>query len=148
MEDSVIEAMLELYHDQMLPLISEHELVALREHYNVASEAELPTLYNVGDKVRVRQGVTNINHPDMPLGGWAGTVARIYSNGLYLVRWSLETLERVRSVYRTRSKREGKKLEEYRFWGHVLEPDLGGPLYIEQPTNTATVVEETAITHE
>jgi uncharacterized protein YodC (DUF2158 family) len=137
MEDSVIEAMLELYHEQMCPLVSEHELAALREHYHVASEAKLPTLFNVGDKVRVKQGGTDIDHPDMPLGGSAGTIARVYSSGLYLVRWSPETLENANPVYRTRSKREGKKLEEYRFWEHDLEPDLGGPLVIEQPMNTA-----------
>jgi len=50
MEDSVIEAMRELYHDQMLPLVSEHELAALREHYHVVSEAKLPTLFDVGDE--------------------------------------------------------------------------------------------------
>jgi hypothetical protein len=141
MDDSVIEAVVELYNEQMLPLVSEHELAALREHYHVVSEAKLPTLFNVGDRVRVRQGVTDVDHPDMPLGGWAGSIARVYRNGLYLVRWSPETLENAPPSYRTRSKREGKKCEEYRFWERDLEPDSGGPLCIEQPTNTAAEVE-------
>jgi hypothetical protein len=136
MEDSVVEAMLELYHEQMCPLVSEHELAALREHYQVASTVKSPTLFNVGDKVRARQGVTGTDHPDLPLGGWAGTITRVYSNGLYLVRWSPETLENAHPVYRTRCKQDGKKLEEYRFREHDLEPDLGGPLCIEQPTNS------------
>ncbi len=142
MEDSVIEAMREVYYDQMCPLVSERELTALRGHYNVASEPKLLTRFKVGDHVRVRQGVTDIDHPDMPLGGWTGAIARVYSNGLYLVRWSPETLANAHPVYRTRSKREGTKLEECRFRERDLEPDLGGPLCIEQPTNTATEVEE------
>lgn len=142
MKDSVIQALLELYHEQMLPFVSEHELTALREHYHVVSEAKSPTLFNVGDKVRVRQGVTDVDDPDMPLGGWAGTIARVYSNGLYLVRWSPETLENAHPVYRTHSKRQGKKSEEYRFWEHDLEPHVGGPLCIEQPTKIVTEIEK------
>jgi len=142
MKDSVIEAMRELYHEQMLPLVSEHELAALREHYHVVSEAKVPTLFNVGDKVRVRQGVTDIDDPDMPLGGWAGTITRVYSNGLYLVRWSPETLENAHPVDRTHPKRKGKKLEEYRFWERDLEPDPGGPLCMEQPRKIDSEIEK------
>ena len=125
MEDGVIEAIREVYYDQMCPLISEHELAALREHYNVVSEPKLPIRFKVGDHVRVRQGVTDVDYPDMSLGGWAGTVARIYSNGLYLVRWSQETLENAPAVYRQRCKRDGKTFDRYRFRENVLESDPG-----------------------
>lgn len=141
-EDRAIEAMRELYHEQMLPLVSENELATLREHYHVVSEPELPTLFNVGDKVRVRQGITDVDDPDMPLGGWAGTIARVYSNGLYLVRWSPETLENAHPVYHARSKREGKNSEKYRFWERDLEPDPGGPLCMEQPTKIDSEIEK------
>jgi hypothetical protein len=33
--------------------------------------------FQVGDKVRVQRGVNDPLFPDMPLGGWAGTVTEI-----------------------------------------------------------------------
>ena len=33
--------------------------------------------YAAGDRVRVRRGVTDPEYPDLPLGGWAGTVAEV-----------------------------------------------------------------------
>jgi hypothetical protein len=33
--------------------------------------------FTVGDKVRVRSGVSDPDFPDMPLGGWTGTVTEI-----------------------------------------------------------------------
>jgi len=33
--------------------------------------------FKVGDKVRVKSGVSDPDFPDMPLGGWSGTVTEI-----------------------------------------------------------------------
>ena len=33
--------------------------------------------FKVGDKVRVKQGVSDPDFPDMPLGGWTGTITEI-----------------------------------------------------------------------
>jgi len=54
--------------------------------------------FQIGDKVRVRHGVEDNDYPDMPLGGWAGTIAEVNNNGIYTVRWSKETLA---SIHRT-----------------------------------------------
>ena len=51
--------------------------------------------YAVGDKVRVRRGVADPEYPDLPLGGWAGSVAEVDARSsppMYFVRWSRETL--------------------------------------------------------
>ena len=34
--------------------------------------------FKPGDKVRVMQGVMDTDYPDMPLGGWAGTIAEVH----------------------------------------------------------------------
>jgi hypothetical protein len=31
--------------------------------------------FRIGDKVRVRRGVMDNDYPDMPIGGWAGTIS-------------------------------------------------------------------------
>ena len=33
--------------------------------------------FQVGDKVRVNHGFMDVDYPDMPLGGWAGTVTEV-----------------------------------------------------------------------
>jgi hypothetical protein len=55
-----------------------------------------------------------------------------------LLRWSEETLENVHPVYRKRCERDGADFEEYWVKEDDIEPDLGGPLSIEQPTNIIT----------
>ena len=47
--------------------------------------------FQISEKVRVRHGVKDGDYPDMPLGGWAGTIAEFSDNGIYTVRWSEET---------------------------------------------------------
>lgn len=39
--------------------------------------------YNVGDKVRVRTGVSDPDYDDLTIGGWAGTIAEVH-NGTWL----------------------------------------------------------------
>ena len=47
------------------------------------SRAREVTRFKVGDRVRVRRGVADVEYPDLPLGGWAGTVAEIHDDGMY-----------------------------------------------------------------
>lgn len=93
-----------------------------------------PARFKVGDRVRVRHGIRNLEHPDMPLGGWAGTIARVDRGGTCLVQWSRATLARIHPICKKRSAIDGTEFEEYWLSEQDLEPDSGGPLAIEQPT--------------
>ena len=97
-----------------------------------------PAQFSVGDRVRVKHGVTDIDYPDMPLGGWAGTISEIHDDGMYTVRWSRETLDAIHPVFKKRCEIDGLDHEEYRLTGDDLEPDEGGPLDIEHPKQIKT----------
>lgn len=89
--------------------------------------------FKIGEHIRVRQGVLDEEHPDMPLGGWAGTIAKVDRHGMCLVQWSPETLESIHPICRKRCAIDGTALEEYWLPAHELDPDPGGPLAIQQP---------------
>jgi hypothetical protein len=97
-----------------------------------------PSKFKVGDKVRVKHGVKDVDYPDMPLGGWAGTIAEVHKNGMCEVRWSKETLANIHPVVQKRCEKDGLALEEYGLAEDDLEPDAGGPLNIEQPVAITT----------
>ncbi len=44
--------------------------------------------FAIGARVRVKSGVRDTDFPDMPLGGWAGTITEIHSDGMYTVCWN------------------------------------------------------------
>jgi hypothetical protein len=88
--------------------------------------------------VRVKKGVMDVEYPDMPMGGWAGTISEIHKDGMYTVRWSKETLAAIHPVFKKRCERDGMVLEEYWLGDDDLEPDAGGPLEIELPKEIAT----------
>ena len=93
--------------------------------------------FNVGDLVRVKHGVTDVDYPDIPMGGWVGNISKVADDS-YLVEWTIETLEHVHPVYRKRCERDGVDYEEY--WVHVstLEPAPAEPVNVEQPTAIIT----------
>ena len=93
-----------------------------------------PAKYNLGDRVRVKPGIRDEDHHDIPLGGWAGTISEVHKRGMYSVRWSRETLASIHPIYKKRCAIDGKVLEEYWLGEEDLEPDPGGPLAIDQPT--------------
>jgi len=103
-----------------------------------ARESAAPAKFKVGDKVRVRHGVKDTDYPDIPLGGWAGTIVEVHKDGMYTVRWSGETLANIHPVVKKRSEKDGTVFEEYWLGDDDLEPDPGGPLNIEQPTEITT----------
>lgn len=96
------------------------------------------TKFKVGDKVRVKHGVTDTDYPDMPLGGWAGTISEIHDHGMYTVRWSRESLAAINPVFKKRCERDGMAREDYWLGDDGLEPDTGSPLNIEHPTEIKT----------
>src|SRR5271165_5123292 len=87
----------------------------------------------VGDLVRVKHGVVGVDYPDIPLGGWVGTVAEV-EEGKYLIRWSIETLDNVHPIYLTRCERDDVDFETYWVNAEDLEPASSEPLNMEQPT--------------
>jgi uncharacterized protein YodC (DUF2158 family) len=90
--------------------------------------------FKVGDRVRAKHGFRDEEHPDIPLGGWTGTVSEVHRSGMYTVQWSAETLASIHPIYKKRCAIDGTVLEEYWVVDDDLEPDPGGPLSIEQPT--------------
>jgi hypothetical protein len=91
--------------------------------------------------VRVRKGVADPEYPDLPLGGWAGAVIEIDARSpppTYLVRWSRETLRLVHPIYERRAERDGFEFGSMWLGADDLEPDDGGPLAVEPPTNIVT----------
>ena len=66
-----------------------------------------PARFKVGDRVWVKHGVVDAQYPDIPLGGWGGTIAQVHHRGRYSVRWSHETLAAIHPVYRRRRERTG-----------------------------------------
>jgi uncharacterized protein YodC (DUF2158 family) len=104
---------------------------------NTMSET-VPSKFKVGDKVRVKHGVKDVDFPDIPLGGWAGTISDIDIDGMYRISWSKETLEKSHPIYRKRCERDGTVWEASWMAEYDLEPYPGGPLCMEQPTNIIT----------
>ena len=96
------------------------------------------TNFKVGDKVRVKHGVEDVDYPDMPLGGWAGTIDEVCGADAFSVRWTEETMESIHPVFKQRCEIDGLDPEEYVLAGDDLESDPGGPLKIEQPTKITT----------
>ena len=82
-------------------------------------------VFSVGSLVRVRWGARSSVCPDLPLGGWTGTVCGVDEEQRFL-RWSDATLEAIDPFYRTRV--------ETGMWlpATGLEADPGEPLAVEQ----------------
>jgi hypothetical protein len=101
----------------------------------------LQAVFSRGDLVRVKHGVIHDQYPDIPLGGWVGTVKRIgwlIPIG-YAVHWTQQTLEQAHPIYFKRCQRDD--LKPHRHW---LEEDQlesaadETPTALEQPTNIVT----------
>src|SRR5881275_1960154 len=100
-----------------------------------------PPRFEPGDKVRVRHGVLDPDFPDIPLGGWAGTVKeveRAKGETTYLIAWDRATLKGMHPVYRKRCERDGLEVESMWLGEEDIEPDTGEPAPIEQPTRIIT----------
>jgi hypothetical protein len=101
----------------------------------------VPPRFKLGMKVRVRYGVRDPDFPDIPLGGWAGTVKeveRAKGQATYLIAWDRATLRGMHPVYKKRCERDGLEPETMWLGDEDLEPDDGTPVPIEQPTEIQT----------
>lgn len=108
-----------------------------------SNEPGMGRRYAVGDRVRVRRGVADPEYPDLPLGGWAGTVAEVEavarsSPATYLVRWSRDTLCQAHPVYGRRAERDGFEFGAMWLGAGDLEPDDGTPVAVEPPAAIVT----------
>lgn len=100
-----------------------------------------PPRFEPGTKVRVRHGVRDPDFPDVPLGGWAGTVKEVHrarGETTYLVTWDRRTLASLHPVYRKRCERDGLEFEAMWLGEGDIEPDEGEPAPIEQPGRIET----------
>ena len=86
----------------------------------------------------MKHGIKDADYPDMPLGGWAGTISESHKDGMVTVQWSREMLDVIHPVFKKRCERDGMVLEEYWRGEDDREPEEGGPLDIEQPTEIPT----------
>ena len=88
-----------------------------------ARESDFSPKFKIGDKVRVKHGVKDVDYPDMSMGGWAGTVIEVSGSDTFAIRWSEETLAAIHPIFKKRCEKEGLDLEEYTWTGDDLEPD-------------------------
>jgi hypothetical protein len=101
----------------------------------------MPSRFVPGAKVRVRHGVRDPDFPDIPLGGWAGTVeevGRARGQTTYLVAWDGATLRAMHPVFKKRCERDGLQPGSMWLWDEDLEPDDGSRVPIERPTAIVT----------
>src|SRR4051794_8417670 len=97
--------------------------------------------FQIGAKVRVKPGVRDPDFPDIPLGGWAGTVKEVENaedETTCLIAWNRATLRGMHPVYKKRCERDGLELKTMWLGDEDLEPDDGTPMPIEQPTEIET----------
>lgn len=110
----------------------------------VESQSKPKPGFAKGDRVRVKAGTAHPAYGDLPIGGWAGTINEIYEPSrshpsyYYGIRWSEQTLQHAHPVYGKRCQRDSRDYDESWMNEKDLEPDPGGPLNIEQPTQIIT----------
>ncbi len=95
-----------------------------------------PSVFGVGDRVRVKVGTHDPDFPDFPLGGWAGTIREIDAESqprLCHVVWTDKTRQAVHPVYEQRRERDGLDIDSIWLTEDCLVPDPGGPVVMEIP---------------
>ena len=100
-----------------------------------------PPRFAVGDRVRVKYGTADSDFPDIPLGGWAGTITEVSHDAkshLYLIEWNQFTLDHMPPTFRKRCERDGLDEESSRLAEEDLEHDVGDRVPLEQPTQIKT----------
>ncbi len=93
--------------------------------------------FKVGDKVRVKPGVSDPDFPDMPLGGWSGTVSEVIQReGEIHCVFKLDerTLASLHPIYQQRCEIDGLDYEVMGLGEEDFEPDDGVPASVESPT--------------
>ncbi len=101
----------------------------------------VPSRFEPGARVRVKQGVRDPDFADIPLGGWAGTVKQVErakGENTYLIAWDRATLKGMHPIYPKRCERDGLELESMWLGEEDLELDDGTTVPIEPPTTIVT----------
>src|SRR5215218_531721 len=102
-----------------------------------AKKGSVDPRFRVGDEVRVKPGVSDPDFPDMPLGGWTGTVTEIIEHeGQVNCVFELDerTLASLHPTFKRRSEIDGLDIGFMGVSQEDIEPDDGTLLPIEQPT--------------
>jgi hypothetical protein len=106
-----------------------------------AKNPSITPRFEPGAKVRVKRGVTDPDFPDIPLGGWAGSIKEVQGvkgEPTYLIEWDGRTLKGIHPAYRKRCERDGLEFETMWLGDEDIEPDEGKPVPIERPTAIVT----------
>jgi hypothetical protein len=91
----------------------------------------------VGDRVFVKPGVTDPDHPDMPIGGWSGVIKEVDASPgeiLYLIEWDERTLDAMHPVFRKRCEADDLDEREMYLAEENVEKLVAEPPPIERPT--------------
>ena len=96
--------------------------------------------FSVGDKVRVCSGVSDPDFPDIPFGGWGGTITEVEDDDprSYLIALNVHTLKSIHPIYHKRCERDGLEADQVWMLEEDLESDSGEPVQIEQPKSIVT----------
>lgn len=92
--------------------------------------------YQIGDQVTVRRGTLDPDFPDIPLGGWTGTIGELGDTSPeqhYLVVWNDYTLANMHPVFRQRCLRDDLEIESMWLRESDLEPAPSQQPALEQP---------------
>jgi hypothetical protein len=112
-----------------------------RKRQKQSQNITYPASFSVGNAVRVKPGTTDPDFPDIPLGGWAGTIVEVNERSnppMYAVEWNRQTLDQMHPVFRIRCERDDLDFESMNLLETDLVPDAGGPVITEQPTQIIT----------
>ncbi len=129
----LFELIQQCYESEMKPQVTTEELASLREWYDKGQQKA----FRVGDQVRVQYGVADPDYPDLPLGGWAGTVNEVQEDECTIVL-NRFTLDHMHPIYKRRSQQDGLTLDEVVMGQEELAPDMGEGLSLEEPSNIET----------
>jgi hypothetical protein len=122
------------YEQQMKASFSPEQLTAIGEWYLKGENEE----FSIGDQVRVQYGTVDPNYPDLPVGGWAGTIVAIDEDLVCEILLNPATLNQIHPIYRKRCQRDDLRIEILDMDQEDLEPDFGEGLPIEKPTDIQT----------
>jgi hypothetical protein len=88
-------------------------------------------------KIREKRGVNDPDLPDLPLGGWSGTVTEIIEHEGQIncdFEWDVRTLASIHPIHRQRCEVDGLDSRFMSLSQEEIEPDDGTSVPIEQPT--------------
>lgn len=119
-----------------------HRQISHMTKKRIKKKARIRTLlkakFSVGSQVVVKQGTTDPDFTDIPLGGWVGTIRKVDAKSsppLYLIEWNKDTLDSIHPIIWKRCERDGLEFES--MWLEENEIDFyqGRAVAIEQPTD-------------